>query len=125
MAEKKTKDNSKEQKKPNLGIQKNGKPKFNIMWVYIALCAVLLVVWQMGSSSGPSKEVFETEFQTLIAEKDVEKLTYVRKNDRLEIYLKETSVKMKSKYKDFREKNLKGPHYYMLISDYSVFNSNL
>ena len=52
-------------------------------------------------------------------------IKYIRKNDRVEVYLKERSIKLDTTYKKFRENNLRGPQYFIMISDFKVFNDNL
>jgi len=113
-------------KKANtLPEKKKNQFKFNMMWLYLAVFAVLLIFMQNPGSSKEREEIFSTKFERLIINKDIESVLYTQKDNRIDIYLKEKSVKQKAEFAKFREKNVKGPQYYMTVSDFSVFSTNI
>jgi cell division protease FtsH len=113
-------------KKPQ--IQPNKKkniPKFNYLWLYAIAIIGLLFFMQNPGSNSVSEEIASTKLERLIVNKDIESVLYIQKDSRVNIFLKEKSVKTKAEFDKFREKNLKGPHYFITISDFSVFNTNV
>ncbi|MBP1672964.1 MAG: ATP-dependent metalloprotease FtsH [Bacteroidetes bacterium] len=111
-------------KKPNL-LNSNKKPKFNYLWIYLIISFGFIIYLQFGNFGMNQKEIFDTKFNELVIKKDIQSIKYTRKDDRIDIYLKESSIKTDTTYKKFRDKNLKGPHFYYMISDFKVFNDNL
>jgi cell division protease FtsH len=111
-------------KKPNL-LNSNKKPKFNYLWIYLIISFGFILYLQFGNFGMTQKEIFDTRFNELVIKKDIQSIKYTRKDDRIDIFLKESAIKTDTTYKKFKEKNLKGPHYYYMISDFKVFNDNL
>lgn len=107
---------------PNNG---NNKPKFTLTYIYLLIGFALVAYWLYSSGSNAS-EIDNNKFGKMVVAKDIDKLEYVKKDERVNIYLKEDAVKTKSDYEDFRKQNnLKGPHYFIVTTDYQVFNENL
>jgi cell division protease FtsH len=99
--------------------------KFNMMWLYLAIFAVLLLLMRNPVASGEKDELGTTKLERLIINKDIESALFVQKDSRVDFFLKEKSVKTKPEFDKFREKNLKGPQYFITVSDFSVFNTNI
>ncbi|MCL2168271.1 MAG: ATP-dependent zinc metalloprotease FtsH [Lentimicrobiaceae bacterium] len=105
--------------------KKKNQPKFNYLWLYAALIIALLLFMQNPGSSSQKEEIGSVKLERLITNKDIESAHYIQKDNRVEIFLKEKSIKTKPEFDKFREKNVKGPQYSITISDFSVFNSNV
>lgn len=121
--------NSKEDfnsQKPNNPFPKNNDKKkggFNILWIYIAITALFFIIYlQSGDSNFAAKEIFNTKIQELVENREVDHMEYIRKNDRVNIFIKSGLINNSDKYKDFKEgKNIKGPHFFVKITDYKSF----
>jgi cell division protease FtsH len=105
--------------------QKKNQFKFNFMWLYFAIIGGLLLLMNNTGSNTTKEEIGTTKLERLIVNKDIESTQFVQKDSRIDIFLKEKSVKTKAEFDKFREKNMKGPQYFMAVSDFSVFNTNL
>ncbi len=107
------------------GNNNNKKPKFTLTYIYLIVAAVLLAYWFFNSEM-PASKIDNSQFNKMVVAKDIDKLEYVKKSDRVNIYLKEEAIKTKSDYEEFRKNdNLTGPQYYIVTTDYQVFNENL
>lgn len=111
-------------KKPDL-LNGNKKPKFNFMWVYLVVIFGFILYLQFGNFNVSVEEIYDTKFNDLVVKRDIQSIKYIRKSDRVDIYLKERSIKLDTAYHKFKEKNLKGPQFFIMISDFKVFNDNL
>lgn len=111
-------------KKPDL-LNGNKKPKFNFMWVYLVVIFGFILYLQFGNFNVSVEEIYNTKFNDLVVKRDIQSIKYIRKSDRVDIYLKERSIKLDTAYHKFKEKNLKGPQFFIMISDFKVFNDNL
>ena len=110
---------------PNPSNANNKKPKFSLTYVYLMVAAALLAYWFFTAET-PASEIDNSRFNKMVVAKDIDKLEYVKKNDRVNIYLKEDAIKAKSEYENFRKQNnFNGPHFYIVTTDYQVFNENL
>ena len=109
----------------NNGNANNKKPKFSLGYIYLIVAAVLIAYWFFNAEM-PASKIDNSQFNKMVVAKDIEKLEYVKKNDRVNIYLKEDAIKAKSDYEEFRkQENFTGPQYYIVTTDYQVFNENL
>ena len=111
-------------KKPDL-LNGNKKPKINFMWVYLVVIFGFILYLQFGNFNVSVEEIYDTKFNDLVVKRDIQSIKYIRKSDRVDIYLKERSIKLDTAYHKFKEKNLKGPQFFIMISDFKVFNDNL
>lgn len=100
-------------------------PKFNILWVYFIVLIILFLFYQFGSTAVKVEEIFDVKFNELVVKKDIQSIQYVRKDDRVNVFIKERALKSDTTYAKFKEKNLKGPQYFIMISDFKAFNDNL
>ena len=119
------KDSVPQKKTPTQPNKKKNKLKFNIIWLYVAMVVVLLLFMQNPGSSSIKDEIGSTKLERLITNQDIESVLYVQKDNRVDIFLKEKSVKTKPEFDKFREKNIKGPQFFITVSDFSVFNTNV
>lgn len=117
-----TKENKNNKKSTSLFDKR---PKFSFTWIYFIVLIILLIFWQFGSTSVKVEEIFDVKFNELVIKKDIQSIQYVRKDDRVNIFIKEQSLKSDTTYSKFKEKNLKGPHYFINIADFKAFNDNL
>ena len=101
------------------------RPKFSLTWVYFIVVIILFLFWQFGSTSVKVEEIYDVKFNELVIKKDIQSIQYVRKDDRVNIFIKEQSIKSDTTYSKFKEKNLKGPQYFINIADFKAFNDNL
>lgn len=111
-------------KKPDL-LNGNKKPKFNFLWVYLVVIFGFILYLQFGNFNVSVEEIYNTKFNDLVVKRDIQSIKYIRKSDRVDIYLKERSINLDTAYHKFKEKNLKGPQFFIMISDFKVFNDNL
>lgn len=103
----------------------NKKPKFTLSYIYLLVAMALIAYWVY--TSGPSAtEIDNIRFNQMVVDQDIDKLEYVKKDEHVNIYLKEDAIKAKSDYENFRkEESFKGPHYFLVVTDEQVFNENL
>ena len=110
---------------PNPSNANNKKPKFTLTYIYLIVAVALLAYWFFTAET-PATEIDNSRFNKMVVAKDIDKLEYVKKNDRVNIYLKEEAIQTKSDYENLRKQNnLTGPQFYIVTTDYQVFNENL
>jgi len=105
--------------------QGNKKFKFNSWWIYLGIMLFIFMYYVYTPGSRTLTETDNLTFRDMIIHKDVKSLEYVMKANKVNIYLKEKSIHENSAYESFRKDNLKGPQYFLKISDYNVFNDDL
>ncbi len=103
----------------------NGKPKFNMAYIYIAIILVLGIQFFTTGKSAVQTSWYEVK-NTMIQNDDIKKIIILNKTE-ANIYLKKESYE---KYKDrlgtgFNKPDINGPHYYFKIGSIEVFNDNL
>lgn len=106
---------------------KPSKPKFNFIWVYLFIAIALLAFWVLGNDGNvQSVKIENQKFKELVLNKDIDKVEYVLKDEKVYIYLKKDSIDAKSDYADFRKENsLDGPHYYLDEKELRDFKDEL
>ena len=92
--------------------------------IYIIVTIILIILFFRTSMSGAVEEVDNLRFNKMIENKEVKSLEYVKKDDCIQIYLTDEALRKKD-YEKVRKINPDGPHYYIQISDYQVFNDDL
>lgn len=93
-------ENNEKKSDNGFGKPKNGKPKFNYMWIY-ALLAMLIIGLQFFGSWGESpKKIGWGEVKTMVTNQDIERLVLVNK-EFAEIYIKKEKFKL-DKYKNLK-----------------------
>jgi AFG3 family protein len=126
MSEENKKDNKDNKDfKSTMGLgNSNGKPKFNIFWVY-GIIAVVLIALQFMASSVDPKEITMQEFEREILKSgDVAKIVVVNK-EKANIYIKAEKLDQ-SPYKELFESKLarvskEGPHFFFTIGSMEYF----
>ena len=96
--------------------QKQQKPKFSAVWIYVPLLFMIGYMYFFGADGGDpvKKEWFEVKEQ-MIPQGDVEKITFVSNEKMAEVTIKKDSL---SKYKNMfggREPKF-GPHFFFKVS---------
>ena len=93
-------ENNEKKTDNGFGKPKNGKPKFNYMWIY-ALLALMIIGLQFFGSWGESpKQIGWGEVKTMVTNQDIERLVLVNK-EFAEIYIKKDKFKL-DKYKNLK-----------------------
>ena len=103
--------------------EKKNQKKFNIAWLYIGITLIFFLIYmQTGSNNFAAKEVYNTKVKELVIDKEIDHMEYVRKDDRVNIFIKSGLINNDEKYKEFKEgNNIKGPHFFIKITDYKAF----
>ncbi|MCF0164364.1 MAG: ATP-dependent zinc metalloprotease FtsH [Bacteroidales bacterium] len=106
----------KKENKPHGKKTEIQKPRMGMMWIYILLIGVLVYMWTISGGAEPQKKEWLDVRSGLLASGDVEKVVYIRNQNRGEIHLKKDCTE---KYKNlFGGKELAaGPQFYFLVSD--------
>jgi len=105
--------------------KKKKQVKFNYLWLYAMLVVALLLFMQNPNLSKVREEIGSLKLERLIISKDIESVRYIQKSNTVEIFLKEKAIKTKGDYEKFREKNEAGPQFFITISDFNTFNTNV
>ncbi len=105
-----------EQPNKNNKTPKLKPPKFNVMWIYIPLLAMIAYMYFGGYKGGdPLKTEWYKVKEEMIPQGDVEKIKFVTNTHKAEVTIKRDSVK---KYKNLfggREPQY-APHFYFIVS---------
>ncbi|MBP5710513.1 MAG: ATP-dependent zinc metalloprotease FtsH [Bacteroidales bacterium] len=109
---------------PNPNQGNGNRSQRNLSLVYIIITCVLIFLFFYTSAGGAVDEVDNTVFNKMIENQDVKSLEYVRKDNSVQIYLTDEALN-KKEYEKAKKLNPDGPHYYIQIADYQVFNDNL
>ena len=129
----KTSDNKKSQKANKAqdplfsgkegNVSGNGKPKFNIYWVYGLIILGFLSTMIFNNTFGHIDKIEQPQLWEMVSNKDVEKIIVINK-EKAEIYLKQgISADRYKKYfgKDYASAPKNGPHFYLNIGDLKTF----
>jgi len=94
--------------------------KFNIMWIYVIMLAVILYMWTTYDGGEPVKTEWTTVREKIAPAGDIEKIIFITNVNKAEVYIRKESL---SKYKNqFGGKEPKfAPQFYFLVS--SNFNA--
>lgn len=102
---------------------KNKKKGFNFGIVYLIFFAALIIYWMMSGADMRAVDVDNTQFKQMVEKQEIEHVEYVRRNDRVNIYLK-TDALDKPEHQKVHD-NLEGPQYFLPSGDFQVFNNEL
>jgi ATP-dependent metalloprotease FtsH len=83
-------ENSNNNQVPGKKSDKNLKPRFNTNWIF-AVLALSLIVFSFFNNSKSVQQTTTSEIKSMIANRDIEKITVVNK-DQAEIYLKKEAL---------------------------------
>src|SRR6056297_607689 len=101
------------------------KPQFNIYWIYGAI-ALLIIGMQFFSGFGSNvKETTWKDFKNnMLTQHDVERIVVVNKQ-KVEVYIKRSSLGS-GRYQEFsKEAFNSGPHYYFTIGSVEYFEKQM
>ena len=115
--------------------KKNNKPKqnnapksqkqgFSFTWLYLLIGCGLLAIYFWDYDSVATNEINNLQFSEMVVDKDVDKVVFVKKDERVNVFIKGKSLDSKQKYKEVKN-NLKGPQYYLAQNDFKAFNDEL
>ena len=100
------------------------KSKFNPSWLYLVIGIGLLAVYFWDFNPVTTKEIDSVKFRDMVVDKDVEKVVFVSKDEKVNIYIKGKSLESKDRYKEVKG-NLDGPQFYLAQNDYKAFKDDL
>ena len=100
------------------------KPRFSFLYIYLLLGLFLIVYYFMSMGTATPKDVTDMEFNQMVKNREIDHVDYVRKDDRVNIFLKQDALKSNPAYEKVKD-NTAGPQYYMTVTDLKVFNDNL
>ncbi|HPR32329.1 MAG TPA: ATP-dependent zinc metalloprotease FtsH [Prolixibacteraceae bacterium] len=121
----------KQKEKPSMQTNKSknsaqGKPKFNMTWVYIALIMILFGIQIFSGGKRAVETTWMKVKNTMLQSSDIEKIVVLNKSE-ANIYIKKESY---SKYeeklgKGFSKPGIAGPHFFFTIGSVDKFEENL
>ena len=106
------------------GNSKNNKNKTSatLSYIYIII-AVAIGIYFLMSTNTTIQEIDNTQFKQMVENRDVDRMEYVNKSHRANVYLTKDALKQ-SRYESV-SKNVEGPQYFLSVSDYSSFQEEL
>lgn len=105
------------------GNNKNKKKGFNFGIIYLIFFAAIILYWMISGVDMRAVDVDNTQFKQMVEKQEIEHVEYVRRNDRVNIYLK-TDALDKPEHQKVHD-NLEGPQYFLPSGDFQVFNNEL
>ena len=102
----------------------NKKPRFSFLYIYLFIGLALIIYYLMAMGTANPKDVTDMEFNQMVKNCEIDHVDYVRKDDRVNIFLKKDALKSNPAYEKVKD-NTAGPQYYMTVTDLKVFNDNL
>jgi len=102
----------------------NKKPWFSFIYIYLLIGLFLIVYYVMSIGTASPRDVTDMEFNQMVKNREIDHVDYVRKDDRVNIFLKQDALKSNPAYEKVKD-NTTGPQYYMTVTDLKVFNDNL
>ena len=100
------------------------KKRFSLTYVYVLIGIMLIAYYLFTLGGNNAVEVTDMEFNTMVKNKEIDHIEYVRKDDRVNVFLKEDAIKSNSAHEKVKN-NTQGPQYFMTVTDLQVFNDNL
>lgn len=102
-------------------------PKFNLLWIYLAILGMFFAINFFFGSSGPKETDWRTFNREMLQVGDVDRVTVVNE-DRVEVYLKPDALQ-KDRHEEVSEnvlgQNNTGPHYQFTIGSVDYFQTQL
>ena len=107
------------------GQNKDSKRKIPVVTIIYALLVIALITYWMYAAGGvQAVETDDMSFKHMVQNKEIDHLEYVRKDDRINVFLKKEALQGNPAYEKIKE-NVNGPQYYLTVTDLQVFNENL
>jgi cell division protease FtsH len=90
---------------------KNNQPKFNFMWIYVGLLAMLAYFWVTYDGGTPIKTEWNIVKEQMISAGDIDKIVYISNMDQVMIYMK------RDRLEQFAQEKIpkSGPHFYFMV----------
>lgn len=102
-------------------------PKFNLLWIYLAILGIFFAINFFFGSSGPKETDWRAFNNEMLQVGDVDRLTVVN-DERVEVYLKPDALQ-KDRHEEVSEnvlgQNNTGPHYQFTIGSVDYFQTQL
>ena len=102
-------------------------PKFNLLWIYLAILGIFFAINFFFGSNGPKETDWRTFNTEMLQVGDVDRLTVVN-DERVEVYLKPDALQ-KDRHEEVSEnvlgQNNTGPHYQFTIGSVDYFQTQL
>ncbi len=119
--------NNKKKNSPFKGFDKSKGSKkkggFNFSIIYLVILVLILGYYFAAMSGARAVDVTDMQFNQMVENREIDHVEYVRKNDRVNIFLKEEALKNPAHEKV--KENVNGPQYFITVTDLQVFNDNL
>ncbi len=99
--------------------------RFNFYWIYAAIFLLFVGIQIYGSFNRNFKKTNFQELQTMLKDKDVEKIKIINQRE-VQIFIKSEILKKKDRYKDLRNKSIgrgfnSGPHFIFEMPEESFY----
>ncbi|MDR1345655.1 MAG: ATP-dependent zinc metalloprotease FtsH [Bacteroidales bacterium] len=94
-------------------------------WVYFSILAAILLFFQFYGNGGKTDKIDNLKFEELVVNQEIDNVVYMQKDAQVNIFLKKEVIQRKKEYKKFRENAEKTPEYYLITTDFKLFNDNL
>ena len=120
-------NNNNPSKSPFEGLKNRNsknKPKFSFTYIYLLAFIVLGILWFRSMSTATPKDVTDMEFNQMVKNREIDHVDYVRKDDRVNIFLKQDALKNNPAHEKVKD-NTDGPQYFITVTNLQVFNDNL
>jgi len=109
----------------NKSFSKAKKSGIKMSWVYLAILTALFLFYQFYGNSGKTIKIDDLKFKELVVNQEIDNVVYVQKDAQVNIFLKESVIKHKKEYEQFKNNSDKVPEYYIVTTDFKLFNDNL
>ena len=108
-----------------MGQNKNPKTKFPLLTtIYILVGVALISYWMFAMGGGQPVDIDDMSFNQMVRNKEIDHIEYVRKDDRVNVFLKKEALQANPAYEKIKD-NVNGPQFFITVTDLQVFNDNL
>lgn len=104
--------------------KENPKRKYILTTIYLILGIGILAYGVFTPNAASVRDIDDMAFNQMVQKKEIDHVEYVRKNDRVNIFLKKEALQSNPAYEKIKG-NEDGPQYYITVTDLQVFNENL
>ncbi len=120
-----TPNTSKKRKRTELPVgDGNPKRRFTITTLYVLTGVALFLYLMLYQGGSNPTSIDDMAFNRMVRNKEIDHIEYVRKDDRVNIFLTKDALQQNPAYEKIKE-NVEGPQYYITVMDLQVFNDNL
>ena len=108
-----------------MGQNKGPKQKFPLLTtIYILVGVALISYWMFAMGGGQPVDIDDMSFNQMVRNKEIDHIEYVRKDDRVNVFLKKEALQANPAYEKIKD-NVNGPQFFITVTDLQVFNDNL